>query len=121
MPAYCAGVQMRRSLRGMAVVTAPILALAVLPAIANASARASVPTFVLVASVACTPGGDCAAGGRYGAASGPSAFVLSETNGKWGTAIEVPGLTGLNVRDAKVSAVSCAPGGCVAGGNYQDA
>jgi len=105
----------------MAAVTAPILAPGVLPATANASARASVPTFVRVASVACTPGGDCAAGGRYGAASGPSAFVLSETKGRWGTAIEVPGLAGLSVRDAKVSAVSCARGGCVAGGYYQDA
>lgn len=115
---------MRRSLVAVAAMITPILTLGVLsatgPATASAATRTITPTFLRVASVACTPGGDCAAGGRYATAAGPSAFVLTEINGTWGAAIEVPGLAAIGVRDAKVSAVSCAPGACVGGGYYQD-
>ncbi len=112
---------MRRSLMVMAAMTAPILAPAVLPATANAAARASLGSDAIVTSVSCAAGGDCAAGGRYFDTSfGEHAFVLTERNGQWGTAIEVPGLAALNPKNANISAVSCAPGGCVAGGYYQD-
>jgi len=77
--------------------------------------------------VSCASAGNCAAGGNY-ASSAPNinggghqqGFVVSERNGVWGQAIEVPGLGALNTHgDARVSAVSCAsPGNCTAGGNY---
>ncbi len=45
-----------------------------------------------VNSVSCASAGNCAAGGYYADSSGHGqAFVVSETNGTWGTAIEVPG------------------------------
>jgi hypothetical protein len=52
--------------------------------------------------------------------------VAVETNGVWGTAIEVPGLAALNKgadpADGFAAAWSvCAPaGGCAAGGTYAD-
>jgi hypothetical protein len=76
------------------------------------------------ASVSCATAGNCAAGGFYsdGSAHG-QAFVASEVNGKWRTAIEVPGSATLNVRgSAGVYSVSCATAGkCAAGGFYADA
>src|SRR5262249_8287943 len=47
-------------------------------------------------------------------------FVVSETNGRWGQAIEVPGLGTLNTRGlAEVVSVSCGTAGnCAAGGFY---
>jgi hypothetical protein len=76
-------------------------------------------------SVSCAKPGDCSAGGQYGVPGdqGDSeAFVVTETNGVWGTAIEVPGSARLNGgRQAGVSSVSCAaPGDCSAGGQYTD-
>ena len=49
-------------------------------------------------------------------------FVVSERNGRWGTAIEVPGLGALNKGGrAEVFAVSCgSAGSCAAGGGYTD-
>ena len=45
-----------------------------------------------VASISCAAAGDCAAGGYYTDDSYDfQAFVVSETNGSWGDAIEVPG------------------------------
>ena len=45
-----------------------------------------------------------------------------ERNGRWGTAIEVPGLGALNTGGyAEVNSVSCASAGnCAAGGDYTD-
>jgi hypothetical protein len=81
-----------------------------------------------VQAVSCTAAGDCTAGGFYSPggkdASGgnPSseAFVVTETGGTWGAAIEVPGTAALNAgKSASVSAVSCwSPGNCVAAGSY---
>ena len=76
----------------------------------------------LVDSVSCAAAGDCVAGGVYIDSSGDSQpFVVSETNGVWGDAIEVPGtgtLSGYSV-SAVVESVSCgAVGDCVAGGLY---
>ena len=81
----------------------------------------------VVISVSCGSAGSCAAGGNY-ASSVPNinggghqqGFVVSESNGAWGQAIEVPDLRALNTHgDARVSSVSCASAGnCAAGGNY---
>ena len=65
--------------------------------------------------------GYCAAAGDYDSAGTQQVFVVSETNGGWGTAREVPGVGKLNVGgDAAVDAVSCpSAGNCGAGGYYQ--
>jgi len=78
--------------------------------------------FAEVVSVSCAAPGNCAAGGRYeGRHLRVHGFVVSERNGVWGRAIEVPGLAALNKGDAFVSSVSCPPSGsCVAGGYYAD-
>jgi hypothetical protein len=76
------------------------------------------------ASVSCASAGNCAAGGDYAPSiEGPyQAFVVSQKNGMWGKAIEVPGSAALNVGgSADVVSVSCgSAGNCVAGGYYQD-
>ena len=76
-----------------------------------------------VAAVSCGSAGNCAAGGSYSNSSGEQAFVVSEKNGSWGRAIEVPGLAALNVyKSGAVDAVSCASAGnCAAVGTYRDA
>jgi hypothetical protein len=73
-----------------------------------------------VTALSCPTPGNCGAGGYYADASGHwQAFVVSEVNGTWGTAIEVPGTAALNHRDASINSVSCAsPGNCSAGGYY---
>ncbi len=75
-----------------------------------------------VSSMSCAAPGDCAVGGQYvdGAHVG-QAWIDGESDGVWGTAIEVPGTAALNVGGAGVNAVSCgAPGSCAAGGQYLD-
>src|SRR5215471_9876675 len=50
-------------------------------------------------SVSCASAGNCtAAGGYQDASNGYQVFAVSETNGTWGTAIEMPGLGTLNAR-----------------------
>jgi len=80
-----------------------------------------------VSSVSCAAPGDCSAGGLYADGSTPGigggrqhAFVVTERNGRWGKAIEVPGSRALSRGGgAEVSSVSCAaPGDCSAGGFY---
>ena len=74
-----------------------------------------------VYSVSCATAGNCGAGGDYiDRRRGPEGFVVSETNGVWGTAINVPGLRALDpAGDAAVWSVSCAPAGsCTAAGQY---
>jgi hypothetical protein len=76
-----------------------------------------------VAAVSCGAVGDCGAGGSYTDRDGHvQAFVLNETHGRWGTAIEVPETAALNKGgSAKITSVSCtAPGECGAGGSYAD-
>jgi hypothetical protein len=77
--------------------------------------------YAWVRSVSCAAGG-CSAGGYYQDGSGRTqAFVVTRKNGRWGRAIEVPGLAALNKgRDAWVRSVSCAAGGCLAGGFYEN-
>src|SRR6266852_860398 len=74
-------------------------------------------------SVSCASAGNCAAAGGYIDGSDHfQVFVVSETNGTWGTAIETPHLGTLNAGgDAAVFSVSCATAGnCAAGGFYTD-
>ncbi|HEY2353292.1 MAG TPA: PASTA domain-containing protein [Gaiellaceae bacterium] len=74
-----------------------------------------------VTSISCAAPGECAAGGSYRKGSLHEAFVVSEKNGSWGTAIEVPGTATLNTGDAVVASISCAAvGECAAGGYYTD-
>jgi len=87
-----------------------------------------------VQSVSCASAGNCAAGGYYydrpDHPGHHTWFVAVERNGRWGTAIQIPGLKALNKRTdgADLStlstrfSVSCAPAGtCAAGGYYTDA
>jgi hypothetical protein len=81
------------------------------------------PGIAGISSVSCRSAGNCAAGGNYHDGSGHAqAFVVSETNGTWGKAIEVPGLAALNLGgSASVASVSCgSAGNCAAGGTYAD-
>jgi hypothetical protein len=74
-----------------------------------------------VTSVSCASAGNCAAGGYYTDRSHHrQGFVAVERNGRWGTAIAVPGLRALNAGgSAEVGSLSCpAPGSCAAGGSY---
>ena len=74
-------------------------------------------------SVSCGAAGECAAGGAYKDGSSKyQAFVVSETNGVWGDAVEVPGTAALNgAGDATLRSLSCAAqGDCAAGGWYKD-
>jgi hypothetical protein len=73
-------------------------------------------------SVSCGSAGNCGGGGFYADSSGYQAFVVSETNGTWGAAIEVPGTAARNTQGrAAIASVSCpSAGNCVAGGYYAD-
>jgi hypothetical protein len=80
--------------------------------------------FALVGSISCTSAGDCTAGGGYSPGApdlGFDAFVVTERDGIWGKAIEVPGTGALNAGPtADVSSVSCwSPGDCTAAGQYE--
>ena len=79
--------------------------------------------FAGVSSVSCASAGNCAAGGVYFVDMlGDRGFVAVEQHGRWGRAIQVPGLAALNKgREAGVGSVSCASAGnCAAGGGYTD-
>jgi hypothetical protein len=74
-------------------------------------------------TLSCASPGNCSAGGEYSFRRGGfhQAFVVTETNGTWGKAIEIPGIAALNRTDAEVTAVSCAAAGnCSATGHYSD-
>src|SRR5262249_61183636 len=60
-----------------------------------------------ISSVSCASAGNCSAGGSY--SRGQKAFVVSQVSGKWGTAIQVPGLS--NYPDAAINPVPCASAG----------
>jgi len=74
-----------------------------------------------VTSVSCASAGNCAAGWDYADHHGSrdQGFVAVERNGRWGAAIEVPGLGALNkAGDAGVGSVSCvSAGNCAVGGD----
>jgi len=73
--------------------------------------------------VSCPSAGDCVGGGFYVDRSGRGqAFVVSERNGHWGHAIEVPGSGALNAGGSAEVEVSCpSAGNCAGGGFYTDA
>src|SRR5215467_11534525 len=115
--------------------TTPVSAAAVVPAAAGSWGRAiAVPGLAAldggrhgrIMSVSCGSAGNCAAGGFYVNGHGSQGFVVSERHGRWGLAIEVPGLGALNagagsVEGAYVDSVSCrSAGNCAAGGIYFD-
>jgi hypothetical protein len=71
-------------------------------------------------SVSCASAGNCSAGGTYWTSYG-HAFVVSQVNGTWRTAIQVPGTATLSQGNGAVLAsLSCASAGnCSAGGWHQ--
>jgi len=76
-----------------------------------------------ILSVSCPPSGNCSACGYYRDSSGnQQAFLVSRSNGTFGTAKEVPNTATLNAGGAAaVESVSCPPAGnCTAGGYYSD-
>jgi len=76
-----------------------------------------------VRSVSCPSAGNCAVAGDYkDQAGGTQGFAVSQRNGHWRTAIELPGLAALNTGGyADVSSVSCGTAGnCAAVGTYID-
>jgi hypothetical protein len=76
-----------------------------------------------ILSISCTSSGNCSAGGNYTDGSAHlQTFVVNETGGTWGNAIEVPGTAALNVGgSAAVTSISCTSNGnCAAGGAYTD-
>ena len=87
------------------------------------SASLNIGGMAQVNSVSCASAGNCAAAGSYvdGLNHG-QALVASETNGTWGTAIEVPGSGALNAGGAAAARwVSCpSAGNCAVGGSYRD-
>jgi len=77
-----------------------------------------------VSSVSCASVGNCSAGGSFSDSSRHAqAYVVSEKNGTWGTAIPTPGVAALNTGGrALITALSCgAPDNCGAAGTYQSA
>jgi hypothetical protein len=77
---------------------------------------------LLKIDISCGTLGNCAVGGAWlGTRDHGFAFVASETNGKWGKAIRVPGLDALNTgKDEDLTSISCTAGGsCAAGGSYE--
>ena len=73
--------------------------------------------------MSCASPGNCVVGGDYHGdmvAGTDKAFVADETDGTWGAAQAVPGLTAINTRGSSyVTAVSCASvTDCAAGGSY---
>jgi Big-like domain-containing protein len=80
--------------------------------------------FSRITAVSCRSAGNCTVTGQFSTSlRGTKAFVVSEVNGTWGNAIEVPGITAISGGSdaATASAVSCATAGnCAAGGVYDD-
>jgi hypothetical protein len=77
----------------------------------------------LVNSISCTSPGNCGASGGYSTATLPEDFVVNETNGTWGNAVEVPGFAALAVggSSAIINPISCSSAGnCSSGGGYID-
>jgi hypothetical protein len=75
-----------------------------------------------VGSLSCPAVGYCTATGIYeNTRAIAQVFVVNETRGRWGTAIEAPGTGALNANGIQVSALSCASAGdCAAAGYYID-
>jgi hypothetical protein len=85
-------------------------------------ARLNTGGWAEINSVSCGSADNCSAGGEYTSGSSQQAFVVSENNGIWGRALQVPGLARLNKGGfARIWSVSCASAGnCSGGGDYAD-
>jgi hypothetical protein len=75
-----------------------------------------------ILSVSCVSAGNCAAGGYYATSAGDEEpFVVTQTDGTWGKAAEIPGIGTLNYQQAPLNALSCgSAGNCAAVGSYID-
>ena len=75
--------------------------------------------------ISCTAPGDCTVAGsdKTAGSANPQAFIGTEKNGGWGTAMPVPGLAALSSgNQTSLNALSCpSPGNCTAVGSYGDA
>jgi hypothetical protein len=73
-----------------------------------------------IESTSCVSIGNCSAGGYFTGPGSQEVFVITETNGIWGKAEQVPGSVKLNHGGyADMDSVACgAPGDCTAGGVY---
>jgi hypothetical protein len=73
--------------------------------------------------ISCSSAGNCGAVGSYVDETGHTqAFVVTQSGGTWGSAIEAPGIPFLNYGGSLATAVSCpSDGNCSAGGTYLDA
>ncbi len=71
-------------------------------------------------SVSCASAGNCAVTGYYITASAIQGFVVNQTDGTWGDAIDIPALISLNTgANAQGNSVSCASAGnCAVTGYY---
>src|SRR6185437_3251630 len=80
--------------------------------------------FSRITAVSCKSAGNCTVTGQFSTSlRGTKAFAVSEVNGTWGNALEIPGIAALGggTDAASASAVSCATAGnCAAGGVYDD-
>ncbi len=77
-----------------------------------------------IETISCPAAGYCTAGGLYSDASHVNqAFTVTQRQGKWGNARELPGTAALDLGgQAYVQALSCAVRGfCTAAGSYLDA
>jgi hypothetical protein len=75
------------------------------------TAALNVGGYAVVTSVSCGSAGNCSAGGNYQYADGTQVFVVAQTGGTWGKAIEVPGIAHDTTRNAELNSVSCASAG----------
>jgi hypothetical protein len=65
----------------------------------------------VVTAMSCAAPGDCAAGGYYAKPDGNEhAWLATETQGTWGQAMAVPGLTALGSVESEVTFIACKPG-----------
>lgn len=76
-----------------------------------------------VATVTCSSAGDCDAEGSYVVGDAAAPFVVTEKNGRWQKAEEVPGIAALATHGGSgLGSLSCSSGGtCGAGGSYVSA
>lgn len=72
--------------------------------------------------ISCSSAGNCSAGGGLLTASNTwFAFLVTETDGVWGDAFEVPGVSNVRPTGSYIQSISCAADGdCSAGGQYQN-
>ena len=90
-------------------------------------AALNVGGYATIDAVTCKSAGNCAAGGQYATGAGPfpplEPFVVTQANGIWGTAQEVPGIGPINspaMPNGDTTAIACpSAGNCTAAGYYE--